>query len=381
MRQIARKTGMSRGFVGKWVKSSVQDFTQDDRGWMKGRRRKWDKLIEQRIRWIHERLVADPGRFFTGATVVAQEWRQEYPNDPVLPLRTIGQILKDLGLTDNRGKGRNKGAARYLCYPEHTIYHQLGGRVLEVDFIGPKYLRGRSEPLSFIGFSFKQEPRLRYYKRVCGETADEFITYCGQFFKDFERPDYVKVDNTGATIGSASGKRNISRAMRFLLERGVVPIFSVPRKPFSQASIEGNNSVFSRKFWNRIEFANVEEVDEKLEWFNTDSLRYLEYTRPLHVRRRNRVFVPRVYFIRQVRDSKKTKGFIDVLHEEVLLPVSYINYFMLAEWNLQTESLAIYFEKDLQAQLIKKIPFAINERSKRKSSKVLKNSGLLSSCL
>jgi hypothetical protein len=381
MRQIARKTGMSRGFVGKWVKSSVQDFTQDDRGWMKGRRRKWDKLIEQRIRWIHERLVADPGRFFTGATVVAQEWRQEYPNDPVLPLRTIGQILKDLGLTDNRGKGRNKGAARYLCYPEHTIYHQLGGRVLEVDFIGPKYLRGRSEPLSFIGFSFKQEPRLRYYKRVCGETADEFITYCGQFFKDFERPDYVKVDNTGATIGSASGKRNISRAMRFLLERGVVPIFSVPRKPFSQASIEGNNSVFSRKFWNRIEFANVEEVDEKLEWFNTDSLRYLEYTRPLHVRRRNRVFVPRVYFIRQVRDSKKTKGFIDVLHEEVLLPVSYINYFTLAEWNLQTESLAIYFEKDLQAQLIKKIPFAINERSKRKSSKVLKNSGLLSSCL
>jgi len=374
LRQIARKTGMSRDFVRKWARSVDQDFTKDDRGWQKGRRRRWDKSIEQRIRRIHEGLVVDPGRFFAGATAIAQEWRQQYPGESVPPLRTIGRMLKELGLSQKCKKGRSKGAARYLCYPEHTIYHELQGRVLEVDFIGRKYIRGRSEPLNFIGFSFKQEPRLRYYKRVCGETADEFIGYCDRFFRDFECPDYVKIDNTGATIGSASGKRNISRAMRFLLKHGIVPIFSVPRKPFSQASIEGNNSVFSRKFWNRIEFANVEEVDEKLEWFNKDSLWYLNYQKPQHRRRRSASFVPRVYFIRQVKEheGKKGRGFIDVLHEDIFLPSLYINYFMLAEWNLQTETLAIYFEKDLQSQMIKKIPFAINERSKRKSSKVLK---------
>jgi hypothetical protein len=366
--------GMSRDFVRRWTRSKDQDFTKDDRGWPKGRRRQWDKSIEQRIRRIHERLVVDPGRFFAGATAVVQEWRQAYPGDPVPSLRTIGRIMKELGLSDKRKKGRRKGAARYLCYPEHTIYHRLGGRVLEVDFIGRKYLRGQAAPLNFIGFSFKLVPRLRYYKRVCGETADEFISYCERFFRDFECPDYVKVDNTGATIGSASGKRNLSRAMQFLLGHGVVPIFSVPRKPFSQASIEGNNSVFSRKFWNRIEFADVAEVDEKLEWFNKDSLWYLNYQKPQRRRRRSASFIPRVYFIRQVREAegKRPKGSIDVLNEKIVLPSSYINYFVFAEWNLRTETLVIYFEKDLQSQLIKKMPFAINERSRKKSSKVLK---------
>lgn len=374
LREIARKMGMSRDFVRTWTKSMDQDFTKDDRGWQNGRRRRWDKSIEQRIRRIHERLVVDPGRFFAGATAVAQEWRQAYPGDLVPPLRTIGRIMQKLGLSQKRKKGRSKGAARYLCYPEHTIYQGLGGRVLEVDFVGRKYLRGQATPLNFIGFSFKQVPRLRYYKRVCGETADEFISYCDHFFKSFERPDYVKVDNTGATIGSASGKRNLSRAMRFLLGHGIVPIFSVPRKPFSQASIEGNNSVFSRKFWNRIEFADVAEVDEKLEWFNKDSLWYLNYQKPHHRRRHSASFIPRVYFIRQVREAegKRPKGSIDVLNEKIFMPSSYINYFVFAEWNLQTETLAIYFEKDLQSQLIKKISFAINERSRRKSSKVLK---------
>lgn len=374
LRQIARKTGMSRDFVRKWTRSADQDFTKDDRGWKKGQRRRWNKSVEQRIRQIHEMLAADPERFFTGATAIVQEWRQKYSGEPVPPLRTIGRILKESGLSQRRKKGRGKGAARYLCYPEHTIYHELQGRVLEVDFIGRKYIRGRSAPLNFIGFAFKQEPRLRYYKRVCGETADEFIGYCDRFFKDFERPDYVKVDNTGATIGSASGKRNISRAMLFLLKHGIVPIFSVPRKPFSQASIEGNNSVFSRKFWSRIEFTSVEEVDEKLEWFNKDSLWYLNYQKPPHRRRRRTSFVPQVYFIRQVKEheTKKSSGFIDVLHEDIFLPSSYINYFVFAEWNLQSETLAIHFEKDLQAQLIKKIPFAINEQSRKKAAKTLK---------
>ena len=40
--------------------------------------------------------------------------------------------------------------------------------------------------------------------------------------------------------------------MHFLLQHQVVPIYSVPRKPFSQASIEGNNSVFARKFWRAV---------------------------------------------------------------------------------------------------------------------------------
>lgn len=333
----------------------------DKRGWPTGKRRRWSKTVEQRIKLIHHDLMNDPGEFFTGATAIALRWREQYQDDPP-PLRTIGQILADLGLSAKRKHGRNKGAARYLCYPEYTIYKRLGGRVLEADFLGRKHLRSRTEPLNFIGFSFKQVPKLRYFRRIEGQDADVFIKETEVFFKYFELPDYVKVDNCSATIGSVSAKRTLSRAIKFLLQHQVIPIFAVPRKPFSQASIEGNNSVFARKFWNRIEFKDLADVDEKLTWFNRSSQRYLGYQRPLKRRPGKRNFVPKVYFVRQVREAHR-KSFIEVLNEKVLLPKSYINYFVLAEWNLLKERLYIHFEKEQEPKVIKEIAFKINPKS------------------
>lgn len=354
-----------------WTKSPNQDFTKDDRGWPKGRRRKWSKRTEEGIKSIHQDLEQDSYQFYTGATAIDQEWRKRYSETPP-PLRTIGKIMADLGLSARRKKGRNKGAARYLCYPEHTIYQLLGGRVLEADFVGRKYLIGRTKPLNFIAFSFKKEPRLRHYKRVEGQTADNFIKQSKLFFESFEKPDLIKVDNCLATIGSASSKRNISKVMAFLLKNQVIPIFAVPRRPFSQASIEGNNSVFARKFWNRIEFKSVEEVDEKLEWFNLSSERYLNYQSPKIKLKHKKNFIPKVYFIRQVREDKGQTGkpFILVLNEKVFLPKSYINYFVLAEWRLKQGKLRIYFEKEQKSQMIKQSVFKINinPRSKARCS-------------
>jgi transposase len=364
-REISEELCVSRKFVIRWTQSPHQDVTIDGRGWKKGRRRKWFMGVEEKIREIHRYLRESPSEFYTGATAIEIEWRRRYPGEAPPPLRTIGKILSDLGLSEKRRRGRNKGAAKYLCYPEHTIYELLGGRVLECDFIGRKYISGRSEPLNFIGFSFKKAPRLRYFKRTEGETADNFISSCEEFFDKFEVPDFIKVDNSLAMIGSASGRRNVSRSMKYLLGKEVVPIFAVPRKPFSQASIEGNNSVFSRKFWNRIEFGSVAEVDEKLSWFNDASLRYTRYTPPDR-RVRKEPFVPRVYFIRQVREEKKEEGraFIDVLNEKVSLPESYVNYFVLAEWNLEKERLFIHFERDKNPVVVEEIPFKINRRLK-----------------
>lgn len=277
-------------------------------------------------------------------------------------------MLADLKLSHKRKKGRHKGASRYLCYPEHTIYSLLGGRILEADFIGKKFIAGRTEPVNFIGFSFKKAPKLRYFLRVEAQTAECFIESSKLFFEKFERPDFVKVDNCLAAIGSASAKRSISRTITFLLKRQIIPIFSVPRKPFSQASIEGNNSVFARKFWNAHWFSNVQEIDEKLERFNLSSHKYTKYQLPTDKRNRKENFIPRIYFIRQVQgtDSTKTRGYIDILNERIVFPASYIHYYILAEWNLGEELLYIYFEKEQESKLIKKLPFQINPKSKLK---------------
>jgi hypothetical protein len=371
---IAKKKRVSRNFVIAWTQSPNQDFNKDNRGWPKGKRRKWTKETEGKIRTIYNSLKNDPCRFYLGATAIANEWQRRYPNISPPLLITIGRILSDFNLSNKRTKNRSKGAAKYLCYPEYTIYSLLGGRILESDFIGKKFIRGKTEPLNFIAFSFKREPRLRYFKRISGQTANEFIKYSKHFFQKFEKPNFMKIDNSLATIGSAFGKRNISKVMKFLLENQVIPIFSVPRKPFSQASIEGNNSVFSRKFWNKIEFKSIKEVDQKLEWFNKDSERYCHYQKPKKPKPK-RDFTPKIYFIRQVKEDKEgtKKAFIDVLNEKVSLPKSYLNYFVLAEWNLKQEMLSIYFEKEQKSKMIKKISFKINQRSKEKLQKLLKN--------
>ena len=362
-KMIVRQLQVSKGFVRHWTRAPEQDLTVDGRGWPKGQHRAWDQATIERVKEIHHFLRHEPHQFFCGATAIAQEWRQRYPQLAPPPLRTIGRLLSELGLSGKRHTTKAKGAARYLCYPEHTIYQQLPGRVLEADFIGKKYLGG-GEPLNFIGFSFKQSPKLRHFQYVPGQTADAVIAECQRFFTRFEKPNYLKVDNCGATIGSGS-QRTLSRFVCFLLRQQVIPIFAVPRKPFSQASIEGNNSVFARKFWHAREFTSRAEVRRQLEWFNAASERYAGYCRPNRPARTNQPFVPQVYFIRQVaQDPDAPSGCINVLSEKISLPAAYINYFVLARWDLEQQRLQIYFEKELKAKRIKQVNFTVHHNAR-----------------
>jgi len=376
---IAFKKRLSKHFVIKWTQSPFQDFERDRRGWPMGEPRKWTKQTKRRIAELHQRLKSDPRSFYWGPTAIQQAWRRSYPGEDIPPLRTIGKMLKDLGLSNDYGKRRVKGASRYLCYPEYTIYEKLGHRVLEADFVGQKYIRGRAKPLHFVGFSFKKEPRLRNFKRIEAATSENFIKECQKFIDRFEKPDCIKVDNAAATIGSKSGKRNISRVMNFLLSQEIIPIFSVPRRPFTQASIEGNNSVFARKFWNQRSFTSVEEIDEQIEWFNEDSILYSGYEPPVNKRKDQQPFVPKVYFLRQVRqvDEFTEKCYIEILNEFIRIPSAYINYFLLAEWDLNQERLLVYLEKEKELELIKDIPFKINSKYKENIQKT----GALSSCI
>jgi len=369
--RIADRLHVSRGFVARWTESPGQDLTEDLRGWPKGKRRKWNVSTEERIERIHRSLKEDPGEFYWGATAVCREWTMRYPHEPPPPLRTVGRIMAEMGLSEPRKKGRGKGAARYLCYPEHTIYHLLGGRVLESDFLQRK-LAGRADPLHFLGFSFKKAPRIRYFTHIPGHTSPHFISATDAFFRRFETSDFMKLDNAAATIGSMSGKRSISQAVAFLLSREVTPIFTVPRKPFSQASIEGNNSVFSRFFWKRRQFEDVEDMLFQLELFNAASMRYLGYQPPEKKRKAKKDFCPKIFFTRQVREDEESgEGSIDVLNEKVVLPSPYIPLFVLAEWNLKEEMLYIRFEKDERSLIIEQTKFLINPKSKEKYGKLL----------
>ncbi|NIY17811.1 MAG: hypothetical protein GWM98_24545 [Nitrospinaceae bacterium] len=371
-RTIARLEGVSTDFVVDWTQSKDQDCTADARGWEKGRHRKWDEMVEDRIKTIRLELEAAPDQYYIGPTAIQVEYHRRYPEEDLPPVRTIGQMLSDLGLSLPNKSRRTTGAAQYLCYPEWTIYTGLGGRVMESDFVGEKFITGRSAPIHFIGFSCKKPPRFRHYARVEGETTDVFIRETRAVFTRFETPNFLKIDNAMAMIGGRRGKRAVSRAMIFLLGQGVIPIFSVPRKPFSQASIEGNNSVFGRKFWNRWEFGSVENIDARLAEFNAATRRYCQYAPPDPTSHTTDPFVPRVYFTRQVQQAEPgAGGTVHILGETIALPTDYVKYFVLGEWNLREESLKIRFEKEKESTVLKEVKFPINERSKEKWGDVL----------
>ena len=272
-----------------------------------------------------------------------------------------------------------KARPAFCANPERALYGgSLGKRVMEADFIQRRYLKGRSEPLHFVGFSAKKLPKFRYYNRIEALTSENFIHSCDQFFSQFDLPDVLKLDNAATFIGSLSGKRTLSQVVIYLLEKRITPVFSVPRRPFTQASIEGNNSVFGRYFWNKRTFSDLADVDRQLEWFNTCSREYTNYTPPEWSAEKSD-FVPKVYFLRQIHESETMpeKGFINVANEEIILPTEWINFFVLAEWNLKTEQLKVFLQDEEGMIELVRREFKINERTKNK----IKMGGALSSCI
>jgi len=193
----------------------------------------------------------------------------------------------------------------------------------------------------------------------------------------FDKPDVLKLDNASTFKGSVSGKRTLSRVMLYLLQKQIIPVFAVPRKPFSQGSIEGNNSVFSRFFWNRRQFENTEDLDRQLEFFNAASLRYSGYEKP-EQKIEQKPFIPKVCFLRQIHESNTHpgEGMIDILNEEILLPADWINFFVIAEWNLISQKLVVSLEENETLKTLADIKFNINETTKSK----LKNTVALSFC-
>ncbi len=348
-----------------WTKSPNQDFTKDMRGWPKDKPRQHTKIEIRRIKDIHQELVKDPEAFFAGASAILQKWQEKYPNIRPSHPKFIGRVLKEAGLSEKIQKGRNRGASRYLHYPEHSI-NQIGESLLEMDFIGKKFVKGRTEPLNFIGFSLRFPRKLKHFRRISGETGDNIIKESKRFFEKFEKPNVVKMDNSFATAGGGSQKRTLTKTILFYLKEQVLPVFAPPRKPWSQASIEGSNSVFSRKFWNKENFKDLFHVDERLKAFNKNYQWYLGYKSPIK-KSEKKDFIPKVYFIRKVYQNPETeKGYIEITNEQILIPESYINFFTLSEWNLKQEILYIYFENEQKLNLIKKLKFKLHLKSKEK---------------
>jgi len=342
-----------------WTKSPDQDLTADGRGWKKHRLRSYSKKDEERVLAIHRQLDKDAKIYFSGASAILHHYQLHFPRGKSLTLRFIGRTLAKHDLS-TKPKVRVKGASKYLHYPK-TLIDNLGGSLVELDFIGKKFIDNRTEPINFIGFSLTKPRKLKHFQRVESETAAEAIKHCQRFFKQFEKPEVIKVDNGFAFAGAGPQARTLNSFTLFLLKKKIIPVFTAPRKPWNQASIEGSNSIFSRKFWHRERYTSVEMIDQRLSLFNKSYQMYHGYKSPSRGTRRRKPFVPMVCFIRKVyQDEQSKRPYIEILKEKILMPKSYIGMFVLAQWNLKRQRLRICYESNQKSILVKELSFKLN---------------------
>lgn len=305
------------------------------------------------------------------------DYAKEYPADPLPSLWFIDETVRKNGLQTRKPKKRKRiGGSKYLLFPSESI-KRLGCIHQSADFIGRKYIAGRTEPINIFSSAYYAPFKLYQIKRVCAEKAIYALEVLKEQWKEFPVPDVFRIDNGLQFRGSASGKRALGLFLNFLLNLNITPLFGSPSTPWTNPHIEGHNRVFSEKVWSRNFFSNLPQIDSELERFNSESRDYFKFRYESFVSERSFHYLldaqppstsrldstkgKKICFIRFVESHEfKVPAHIVIQNETIAIPEEYTHQFVFVEWDLEKELLSIYSEFEKNITLIQQIKFHLN---------------------
>ena len=364
-RKIARHLLASKNSVGKWVQMDESEISSDNRGGEKGKSRKYTPETKQQIIKIRKDLEKEDS-YFIGSKVVKKNYENQ--TGEKVSKSYVDRVLKEAGMVKSPRK-KKKGRSKYMKYPEYTLT-KLGKSMMSIDFIGPKYLKGSDNRINFLSCKYIRPEKRGIATRIEGQTTEETITALKEIWKTHPIPEILKIDNDSAFGANLPHERHLGKLAFFLLNLGVYPLYIAPRSPWNNGQVEGFNSVFSKKFWNKLQFSDEQEIDIKIEDFNVAYEKYsrlvsnnpelkekdikhiddfkdvnLENTCVEHFK------ADKIYFLRIVRrkndkGNDNEYGFIDILKHEIKLPKDLINLFVFCVLDLKSKLLKINIELD-----------------------------------
>jgi len=364
-RKIARHLLASKDSVGKWVQMDENALSIDNRGWKKGKSRKYTPETKQQIIKIRKDLEKEDS-YFIGSNVVKKNYENQ--TGEKVSKSFVDRVLKEVGMVKSQGKNK-KGRSKYMKYPEYTLT-KLGKSMMCIDFIGPKYLKGSDNRINFLSCKYIRPEKLGIAKRIEGQTTEQTVKALKEIWKTHPIPAILKIDNDAAFGANLSHERYIGKLAFFLLNLGVYPLYIAPRSPWNNGQVEGFNSVFSRKFWNKLQFSDEQEIDVKIIDFNiayekysqlisnnpevvTGDIKYIDDFKNANLGNKNvkNFIADKIYFLRIVRrknakGSDKEYGFIDILKHEIKLPKDLINLFVFCVLEIKSKNLKINIELD-----------------------------------
>lgn len=378
IRKIASSLVAGKDSVSKWIKLEESKVKEDNRGWQRGNLRKHSEIEVDRIIKIRQELEAEDS-YFIGPKVIQKNYINRYQHQ--IPIWLIIKVLKENRLSKSPQKKGGK-KSRYMQYPEETL-RKFGKTVMSADFIGPKYITGSDERINFLSCKYLRPVQYGIVKQVKGQTAEEALNVLKQIWQTYPLPQVVKLDNDSAFGATLSHQECIGKVSIALLNLGIIPLYVAPRSPWNNGSVEGFNSIFSRKFWNRLKFNNEEELSIAIRKFN---LEYEKYTHliannasvesPVYLtgketeeefanRNVKNIKEDRIIFLRIIRrkgdkQGENEKGYIQVLGREIELPKSHINLFTFCELQIRNKKLLISIEgENGQLDQIKIVKFKV----------------------
>lgn len=306
------------------------------------------------------------------------DYAKKYSKEETPSQWFIAETIRKKKLQTRKPKKRVKGGSKYLLYPIESI-KKLGYIHQSADFIGKKYITGKSEPVNIFSTCYHAPIKIYQIERIRAEKADYAIESLMKFWQKYPLPNVFRIDNGLQFRGTASGKRAIGKFLTFLLNLGITPLFGSPSKPWTNPNVEGHNRVFNEKVWGTNNFLSLNQIDIECKRFNKESdelfkfkygglivngrniFRYIEKGQIIDTVKLKSTKNKKICFTRftESLDGVK-KSQIIIMNEIVTLPEKYAHQFVFAEWNLETEQLFIYSEIQKVSRLIKKQKFQIN---------------------
>ncbi len=305
------------------------------------------------------------------------DYANQYPQETIPTIWQIDQAVRKAELQTKKPKDKKKrGGSKYLLYPIECV-KRLGFVQQSADFIGKKYISGRTEPINIFSNSYYSPFKLYAIKRISAEKTIYAIDELKEHWRHYPIPNVFRIDNGLQFRGTSSGKRAIGMFLRFLLNLGAAPLFGSPSKPWTNPHVEGHNRVFNEKVWGNNFFTSLEQIDQECERFNQESLdlfkfrysqlifngnfNYLERNQEIIADRLITTKGKKIYFIRFLESpNRDDKASAIILNERICLPEKYNHQFVFVEWDIEKELLLFYSEFEKQITLIHQIQFRLN---------------------
>lgn len=376
MNEIARRLDIRKPTISGWLK---RETYEDGRSWKKGEHRTHTAAETERIVAL-KKFRIEQKKYFLGSPHVRMDYAKKFPKEALPSLWFFDKVVRDAGLQTHEPKQRTRGQDRVkrLRFPIKSIIG-LGRIQQSSDFIGKKFITGRSEPISIFSTSYYQWFQLYQIWLTEAESAICAIERLSVLWQTHPLPDVMRMDNGMTFRGTGAGVARVGTFLKFLLNLGVTPLFSSPYQSYTNPHIEGHNRTFTEKLWSTHSFVDLSDIGRECERFNGESREYYEYAFAERLAQKSLRFLSpertiitdrlqntrgkKVCFIRFVEGwlERNRESGIVLLNKFVPLPEVYLHQYVFVTVYLETSILSITSEHDgiVDEILRQKFPYTI----------------------